>query len=127
MTWLIIILAMALIISPLVSSLPSKKQRALGRLRQYALIKGFRIERIEEAGHTYRGYRWQRALPVEDERFSSIILPSGHADLVTDLPLDVVRVELHRGSILVVWDEQGDESDIDKLAEYVEQQYRAYP
>lgn len=127
MTWLIVILAMGLLISPLVSSLPSKKQRALGRLRQHALVRGFRIERLEEAGQLYFGYRWQRDMPAQKTVIKQVLSPQDQPEVFAPLPSGVVRIELNVHNILVVWDEKGCEADVDCLAECMRQLYSAHP
>lgn len=127
MTWLIIALAMLLVISPVVSALPSKKQRAIAALRQRALIKGFRVERIEDEERSYAGYRWHRERPAREPGFGHCLLPIDEPDLFSRLPSGVVRIELQPESTLVVWDEQGSEEDIDRMGELMQQLYRAHP
>ncbi len=46
-TWLIIILVIALIISPIATLMPTKRQRASARLRTHAAIQGLRVRMAE--------------------------------------------------------------------------------
>ncbi len=127
MTWLIIVLALMLVISPLVSSLPNKRQRTIGALRQRALIRGFRVERIDEAGRVMAGYRWTRERPARDPAFSRDLDRTTDPELFADLPAGVERIELRQGSMRVVWDEEGSEADIERLGTLMQELYRVYP
>ena len=134
-TYLIIILIIAVAIAPLASALPSKAQRREAQLRSYASSIGLtiKLEPIPDIPARFRfspspnlvAYRLRDVSGEDRVQDKLLLLREGEQwiDTLTEsalkLPNDGLLVGevavLNRGVTTVFWNEKGDETDVDRL------------
>jgi hypothetical protein len=145
-TWILIIFVIAVALAPLAHFVPSKQQRKVAGLRQYAAMKGLFVE--FRSLPVAAGSAQHKALsPAEKKRktYTDGILFYGRRHLRSDvprqawlragedwrpldragpaapealgeLPAAIQAVSIDREAVGVYWKEQGGEGDIDRIA-----------
>lgn len=134
LTYLLIAFVVTLAIMPLVHFLPSKRQRAVARLREYAAVNGLfvefrqlpgrRPERVAGPDVIYYGLRlppsgaaepatqcWLR----EGEGWRALGARGAPPALLESLPDDVVAARADSVSCGVYWRESGDEQQVEQI------------
>lgn len=136
MKYLLILLVVGLALAPLSHFFPSKRQRLVARMREYAAVHGLFVEfrdlpvrgtgpQIERKSQIiYYGIR----LPPSRDRARSKLswLPGddgwaglGHREPVPaaacGLPASVDALGMDEGSCGIYWQEQGEEADVEKI------------
>ena len=148
MKYLLILFVIALALAPLSHFFPSKRQRLVARLREYAAVLGLFVEFRDlpargEGQHKERKspviYYGKRLPPSRDElRSRRAWLPCdngwsglGHrAPAPTgweQLPGSIQALGIDEGSCGVYWQEQGDEADVEKIVATLEEWAGALP
>ncbi len=137
MTWLIVLLILAVIAGNLMWLMPSKRERQQMVFRQAAFTKkmqvnGFKeLEKLPESCDT-EAHWMEYVLPTE--RSLNIHIPiilkrmKNHAwvlpdvldqhaiaGLLEELPTGVVQITIRQMSVVALWDERGDKNAIDQL------------
>ncbi len=129
MTYLLILVVVLVALSPLLSMMPTRRQRQLANLRQAAAIAGLYVK-LEQAAdgspRVFYGCRRQRgdttAAPVTLDRAGTDWVPStGHwpserCAALAPLPEGVFGVREDREGVGVNWDEQGSREDVEIIA-----------
>jgi len=135
LTWLLIIFIVALAIAPILQMVPSKKQRRLARLREYAVTHGLFVEyrplpgkdrqnlyrsevlfygkRIPDSGEFMRQV-WER-----EEQDWQREAPPAKQELLRALPDSVRVVVAEPGGVGLYWDESGEEEEIDAILAFL--------
>lgn len=137
MSYLIVLLVVALAAAPLLHFAPSKRQRRVARLREHAALSGLFVEfRNLPEGVTaatsgskgnviYYGYRLPP--PKRNEQRAGVWAPFADGwravgqrrpvpPMLGQLPADVQAASLDNGSCGVYWQERGEEQEIDVIA-----------
>ena len=135
-TYLIIILIVAVAIAPLASALPSRAQRREAHLRSYASSLGLTIKfepvpdvpprfRFEPSPHLV-AYRL-RAANVENDAQKKLLLINVGGQWIDSVTESVVQLSgsdgptgaelatVNRRVATVFWNERGDDGDVDRL------------
>ncbi len=139
MIYLLIIFVIALALAPLLHMVPSKYQRRVARLREFAALQGLFVEfrsvpdgaltAAESAGHTpgktiYYGLRHPTTGRMDRSRAAWVYsdqgwrsLPRGRAvpTSLESLPSTVFAVSRDEGSCGIYWQERGDELEIRQI------------
>ncbi len=139
MTYLLIIFVIALALAPLAQVLPSKYQRRIARMREFAALQGMFVEfrtvpesprvRTVESGYQkgktiYYGLRIPaRGCEVEqplawvhgEEGWHSLPRRVKVPSVLSDLPSGIIAVGIDHGSCGIFWQEAGDEADIERI------------
>lgn len=135
MSYLIILFVIALALAPLSHFVPSKAQRKIVRLREYAAVHGLFVEfrdlpgTVSTAGAKktptiYYGKRVkasrQAARPTvawsfDKDGWISVPRHEPVPDLLADLPDSVLAASADQYSCGIYWLEGGDEPDIDQI------------
>ena len=139
MTYLLIIFVIALALAPLAQVLPSKYQRRIARLREFAALRGMFVEfrtvpgsstvRRSESGYQrgktiYYGLRIPARGCEVEQTIAWIYEGSGWRGiprktpvpaLLCELPDGIFAVSIDRGSCGVYWQEAGEEADIERI------------
>lgn len=128
MTYLLIVFAIFVALAPLLSMMPSRRQRDLADLRQAAASSGLyvKLEREDETERVFYGCRRQRgdttALPAALHRQGDAWVqergswPPERIEALSELPAGVDLVREDREGIGFYWDEQGSREDVQKFA-----------
>ena len=128
MTYLLIIFLIFVALAPLLSMMPSRRQRDLAGLRQAAASSGLyvKLEREDEKEQVFYGCRRQRgdtaALPAALHRQGEGWVqergawPPERIALLSELPPGADRVREDREGIGLYWDEQGNREDVQEFA-----------
>jgi hypothetical protein len=144
MEYLIIILAVALAIAPLSHFVPSKRQRAVARMRESAALKGLFVEfrrlpgqpgshasgsaRATE-GVIYYGKRLPPArgptLPRgswvrSEEAWRSTRGGDTPPDILADFPVSVLAASVDEGSCGIYWRESGGPEELARIISIIE-------
>ena len=141
MIYLLIIFVLALALAPLLHVVPSKYQRRVARLREFAALQGLFVEFrtipqgtltvAESAAHAqgktiYYGLRIPASGRVERQRLAWVnsgegwrSLPRGGSVLapLEDLPNAVFAASIDEGSCGIYWQEAGEEAEITQIIE----------
>ena len=138
MSWLIILLVVALALAPLLHFMPSKRQRRVASLRQHAALQGMFVEfrqlpegSAERLGPDVSGgntiYYGRRLAPPRrgESRSGTWLCLDGrwqalHRHLpvpgsLGDLADIACAASVDTGSCGIYWNEAGDEGDIDRI------------
>ena len=139
MTYLLIIFIIALALAPLAQVLPSKYQRRIARMREFAALQGMFVEfrtvpespmvRRTESGYQrgkiiYYGLRVPaRSCEVEQplawvhgqDGWNSLPRRAEVPPVLNGLPTGIIAVGIDQGSCGVFWQEAGDEADIERI------------
>lgn len=138
LTYLFIILVVAVALAPLLHFVPSKRQRKIAGMREYAALHGLFVEfrnlpgvpREREHGRVsaprgdiiYYGRRLQPQRGKSAERCSWIVDEQGWRglqrrdtppDLLLQLPPSVLAASVDEGSCGVYWQESGDPAEVE--------------
>lgn len=135
-TYLIIILIIAVALAPLASALPSKAQRREAQIRSYASSLGLtiKLEPIPDIPARFRfspspnlvAYRLREATSGDGVQDKLLLLrmegkwidastESAVNLSVDDGPLGAEIAIVNRGVATIFWNERGDEADVDRL------------
>jgi hypothetical protein len=138
--YLLIIFVLALAIAPLTHFLPSKRQRQIARMREYAAVHGLFVEFRELEGVSgvterpgsviYYGKRlpanprravergtWRRS---EDGWGGTVSIRTVPGPL-RELPVPVLGGSVDQGSCGIYWTESGDEDAVEQIRVALEQ------
>ncbi len=138
-TYLLIAFIIALALAPLVHFVPSKKQRRVARLREYAAIQGLFVEfrslpgprdtaAVRSATQDGNIIYYGRRIPATGRRQEAPTGiwrngPEGWSSLLGDavpgqlsgLPDGILAAGLDENSCGIYWQESGEEADIDQI------------
>ncbi len=141
MIYLLIIFVLALAVAPLLHVVPSKYQRRVARLREFAALQGLFVEFrtipegtltvAESAGHAlgktiYYGLRIPASGRVDRRRLAWVNSDEGWRSLprggsvpepLEDLPRVVFAASIDEGSCGIYWQEGGEEAEITRIIE----------
>ncbi|TGD73580.1 hypothetical protein E4634_11180 [Mangrovimicrobium sediminis] len=130
MAYLFIFGALALAIAPLVHFMPSKRQRRLARLREYAAVHGLFVEfrnlpsrgldsRPDQVLYYGRRLKASRGAPRSRrswQRGAAGWEPLGHRegppDAATQMPAQVLAIGIDEASCGAYWREDGEEAEV---------------
>lgn len=138
MKYLLILFVLAVALAPLSHFLPSKRQRKVARLREYAAVHGlfveFRkfpgVERpmiqviVPQGEIIYYGKRLRPPRGNEERRGRWVREPGGWIDLdcrgelaqaVANLPESILAAGVDDGGCGIYWQEAGEEEDVEKI------------
>ena len=139
MIYLLIIFVLALALAPLLHVLPSKYQRRVARLREFAAVNGMFVEfrhipegalsAAESAGHQpgrtiYYGLRIPASGRMERRRRAWVYGEEGWRSMprgrsvpapLADLPEGVFSMSIDEESCGIYWQESGEEAEIEKI------------
>lgn len=141
MKYLLIIFVIALALAPLSHFVPSKRQRLIARLREYAAVHGLFVEFRDlpgRKGPTQKRveqviYYGKRVLPSRNKPRGRLAWLPGddgwrgleHRDLApqcsTQLPAEILALSADEGSCGVYWLERGTEPDVQLIVDVLEQ------
>lgn len=141
MIYLLIILILAVALAPLLHVVPSKYQRRVARLREFAALQGLFVEfrtipegtltAAETAGHArgktiYYGLRIPATGRLDRQRLAWVNSEEGWRSLprggsvpspLKDLPGVVFAASIDEGSCGIYWQEGGEEAEIAQIIE----------
>ena len=144
MTYLLIIFIIALALAPLSHFVPSKRQRKVARLREYAAVHGLFVEfRTLPGAQSGRKppaagaggdiiYYGRRLRPRRGEPVASANWVAGQGgwqsldrrapvpDLLQQLPAGILAVGVSEASCGVYWQESGSEDDVERIRQVLE-------
>jgi hypothetical protein len=141
MEYIIIILVVALAIAPLSHFAPSKRQRAVARMRESAAVKGLFVEFRPLPGNTastgrrgqdiiYYGKRLPPARGAEPARGSWVQFEDGWRatqgikkppEILSQLPSTILAASVDEGSCGVYWRETCEEGELVAIILVIEQ------
>jgi hypothetical protein len=137
--YLLIIFVLALALAPLLHVVPSKYQRRVARLREFAAVNGLFVEfrhipegalsAAERAGHQpgrtiYYGLRIPASGRMERSRQAWVYGEEGWRSMprggsvpppLADLPEGVFSASIDEGSCGIYWQESGEEAEIEQI------------
>ena len=130
MSYILIVVVLLVALSPLLSMMPSRRQRQLADLRQAAASAGLYVQldsglpgESERVRYGCRRQRGDRAIApgtyVRDEsgwRATSGQWPEDRLALLADLPEGVSEIREEMGGISALWDEQGGPEEVQAIA-----------
>jgi hypothetical protein len=143
-TYLLIIFVIALALAPLSHFVPSKRQRKVARLREYAAVHGLFVEFRTLPGAKngrpqlsaapggdiiYYGKRLppRRKEPVKSgswvadrEGWRSVGRRAAAPDSLPQLPAGILAVSVEEASCGVYWQESGSEEDVEQIRQVLE-------
>ncbi|MEM9257328.1 MAG: hypothetical protein AAGA91_17950 [Pseudomonadota bacterium] len=131
-TFLLIAFVLALALAPLIHVLPSKGQRRLARLREYAAVHGMFVESRRPPGNEASDARpviyYGQRFPTSSQReFSSASWACANGQwrrvgrgprvptCISDCPVSLEGASVDQYSCGVYWDEAGDEACIEHI------------
>ena len=140
---LLILFVVALALAPLTHFLPSKQQRKLARMREYAAVHGLFVEfrdlparaqpasgaRARSEQVIYYGKRLPPSRGQPRERTAWLAVDDGWRSLhkrvqqpkaAALFPADVLAIGVDEGSCGIYWREQGEEGDVEQLVTALE-------
>ena len=144
MIYLLIFFVLALALAPLLHVVPSKYQRRVARLREFAALQGLFVEfraipegtltAAESVGHArgktiYYGLRIPATGRVDRRRLAWVNSEEGWRSLprggsvpspLKDLPKVVFAASIDEGSCGIYWQEAGEEAEIVRIIEVLE-------
>ncbi len=124
MTWIVILLIIAFLISNLFWLMPSREERRRMKLRQKAYENKFKVQ--ENFEQTHEG-RWFDYVLVKKHELESVVYISSSdgwstakgnnaiPSILETLPVGVAEVSVKLGQISICWNEQGTPADVEKL------------
>ena len=130
MTYLLIAVLLLVALSPLLSMMPSRRQRELANLRQAAATSGLYVQFDTREGdnppailYGCRRQRGDRAAAAGiyvrvDEGWQSRVgeWAAERLKLLDALPAGVSEIREDSGGVTVVWDEQGSAEEVQEIA-----------
>lgn len=141
MSYWIILIVVAVALAPLSHFVPSKAQRRVARLREYAAVNGLFVEFRDPPGHgsansqsrtgqtIYYGKRVRSKGKGPDARVSwragsvgwiaqtrGVAIPAQ----LLELPQGILGASADPDSCGIYWQESGDETEIDKICEVLD-------
>lgn len=141
MSYWIILFIVALAVAPLSHFVPSKAQRRVSRLREYAAVSGLFVEFRDPPGHgsgrqnsragqtIYYGKRVRSRGLGPQSRVSWRVSTDGWVEhtrgtglphQLSELPQGILGASADPDSCGIYWQETGDEAEIDKVCEVLE-------
>ena len=144
MTYLLIIFIIALALAPLSHFVPSKRQRKVARLREYAAVHGLFVEFRTLPGaksgrkppgvgaggdiiYYGRRLRPRRGEPVAraswiagQQGWQSLDRRAPVPDLLQQLPAGILAAGVNEASCGVYWQESGSEGDVERIRQVLE-------
>jgi len=140
LTYLLIFAAIALALAPLAQILPSKRQRKLARMREYAALHGLFVEfrpvpciggEPRPSGQViYYGKRLPASLPHPVKATAWVKSPEGWRALegrlpmpgpVENLSVEILAAGIDQSSCGVYWTESGEEDSVEQIRLALEQ------
>jgi hypothetical protein len=143
-TYLLIIFIIALALAPLSHFVPSKRQRKVARLREYAAVHGLFVEfrtlpgaksgrqppavaagrDIIYYGRRLRPRRGEPVSPaswiVGQEGWHSLDRRAPVPDLLQQLPAGILAAGVTEASCGIYWQESGSEDDVERIRQVLE-------
>jgi hypothetical protein len=130
MSYFLILVIVLVAVSPLLSMMPSRRQRQLANLRQAAASAGLYVqfdrdlpgerEAVLYGCRRQRGDRptapWTYVLEESGWRAKNGLLPGDRLALLADLPAGVSEIREEAGGVAVLWDEQGGPEEVQAIA-----------
>ena len=146
MTYLLIIFIIALALAPLSHFVPSKRQRKVARLREYAAVHGLFVEfrtlpgaksgrkppavgaggDIIYYGKRLRPRRGEPVAPASwiagagQQGWQSLDRRAPVPDLLKQLPAGILAAGVSEASCGVYWQESGSEDDVERIRQVLE-------
>ncbi|MFT4822632.1 MAG: hypothetical protein ACJASY_000241 [Halioglobus sp.] len=141
MSYWIILFVVAVALAPLAHFVPSKSQRRVSRLREYAAVKGLFVEFRDPPGHgsgrtdsrtghtIYYGKRIRSrgqgpqsrvSWRADSDGWTEQVRGSGVPKPLLELPPGIVGASADLDSCGIYWSESGEEAEIDKICEVLE-------
>jgi hypothetical protein len=140
--YLLILLVIALALAPLTHFLPSKRQRLIAKMREYAAVHGLFVEfrdlpsRATQQGREERKQQiiyYGRRLPpsrkdarsrtawaCEDGNWLSLAERTAVPAALEQMPATILAASLDEGSCGIYWLEVGDEADVKQIVSALE-------
>jgi hypothetical protein len=144
MTYLLIIFVIALALAPLSHFVPSKRQRKVARLREYAAVHGLFVEfrglpgaesgrqppAVAAGGDIIyygRRLRPRRGEPVaraswitDQEGWRSLDRRTPVPDLLRQLPAGILAAGVDEASCGIYWQESGSDGEVERIRQVLE-------
>jgi hypothetical protein len=129
-SWLLIVLVVFIALSPLITMMPTRRQKQIANLRQAAAVRGLSVQlreppsrvSLEGAPVFYGRHRAREARAVpqsamfqrDDMAWKALDgeLPGLDLEILQEMPEGVNLVWLSPQEVGVFWDERGDEDDL---------------
>lgn len=137
MKYLLILFVVALALAPLTHFLPSKRQRLVAKMREYAAVHGLFVEfrpvpvrggpaakKSRDQNTIYYGKRLPPSSKERRSRTAWLRDGDGWRSLesrvaapaaATQLPASILAISLDEGSCGAYWQEAGDEADVQQI------------
>lgn len=124
MTWIVVLLIIAFLVSNLFWLLPSREERRRMKLRQKAYENKLKVQENFELP---QDGRWFDYVLVKKHELESVVYisssdgwstPKGNnaiPSILETLPAGVAQVSIKLGKIIICWNEQGTPADVEKL------------
>ena len=143
MEYLIVILVVAVALAPLSHFVPSKRQRAVARMREHAAVSGLFVEfrQLPSSDSPSRGapdpaidgiiYYGKRLAPArggspvrgrwlrQDGIWRSLKGPVPVPPMLEELPAGVLAASADEGSCGIYWRESGGEPEVEQIVEVI--------
>ena len=128
MTYLLILVLLVVAISPLLSMMPTRRQRHLAGLRQAAATSGLyvKLESGDDGERVFYGCRRQRGDTTQSPALVSRQpggwslergnWPAERLELLAELPQAVMQVREDREGLGVFWTEEGTTEEVHQIA-----------
>jgi hypothetical protein len=140
-TYLVIFAVLALALAPLIHVVPSKAQRRVAHLREFAALQGMFVEfrsapegvltawesaRFQKGRTIYYGLRFPATKRQRHERRAWVWGEEGWRSLprggevpapMVKLPAEIFAASIDEGSCGIYWQERGDEAEIKQIKE----------
>lgn len=145
MSYLLIVLVIAVALAPLSHFVPSKRQRKVAGMREYAAVHGLFVEFRSLPGAPAKGevsavsvprgeiiYYGKRMPPKRrkgSERCSWVVDEQGWRgldrrdtppDILPELPATVLAASIDEGSCGIYWQEVGEKADVEQIVRLLE-------
>lgn len=134
MSYLLIIFIVFVALAPLLSMMPTRRQRELADLRQAAASAGLYVKLEREEGGEERVYYGCRRQRGDHEAAPALLSRSDEGwrqergnwsgerlETLSALPPGVGQIREDREGIVLSWDEQGTREDVDTIARALRQ------
>ena len=144
LTYLLIIFVIALALAPLSHFVPSKRQRAIAKMREYAAVQGLFVEfrqvpgreqgrmRTRDGGGKNTIYYGKRLPPAKEKReqtrawlyendtWTGLERRLPVPDALAHLPVSVLAASVDEGSCGIYWQEAGAVADVEQIRQVLE-------
>lgn len=141
MTYLVIFAVLAVALAPLIHVVPSKAQRRMAHLREFAALQGMFVEfrsapegvltawesaRFQKGRTIYYGLRIPATKRQRDEKSAWVLGREGWRSLprgrdvpvaLVSLPAEIFAASIDGGSCGIYWQEAGEEAEIKQIKE----------